>query len=263
MGRTDGDTAAAEPAAGVRVGTAGWRLPKGLQPGLPGPGTHLARYARRLPATEINVSFYRALRRALYAKWATEVPPDFRFAVKMPRALSHHQRLRGTDGLDAFLAEIAGLGEHLGPLLLQLPPSLAFEPQAVAAFLEALRARHAGPVACEPRHASWFDGNADRLLASHRVARVAADPAVAGGGEAPGGWSGLVYFRLHGRPRRFHSAYGEAYLARLAERLSACAEAAETWCVFNNTASSAGLENALTLHRQLAPAGDPSRSGGT
>ncbi|PWG64357.1 DUF72 domain-containing protein [Sediminicurvatus halobius] len=246
-------------AVGVRVATAGWRLPPALQPQLPGPGTHLARYARHLPGTEINASFYRPQRRALYAKWAGETGPGFRFAVKMPRALTHHQRLRGIDGLDEFLAAIAGLGKRLGPLLLQLPPSLRFEAAAVDGFLAALRERHAGPVACEPRHASWFDGAADQLLAQHRVARVAADPPVTEGADEPGGWPGLVYFRLHGRPRRFYSAYGEADLARLAARLQAQSGEIETWCVFNNTATDAGLTNALDLHSRLQ--GTPASSG--
>jgi len=265
MTMTGGETQAWMDGApqGVRVGTAGWRLPRELQPELPGPGTHLARYAGHLPATEINASFYRSQRHSLYAKWAAEVPPDFRFAVKMPRSLSHHQRLRGTDGLDAFLGEVAGLGGRLGPLLLQLPPSLAFEPEAVDGFLAALRARHAGPVACEPRHASWFDGAADRLLAAHRVARVAADPPAAPGAEAPGGSDGLIYLRLHGRPRRFYSAYADTCLDGLAKRLPAHAAAAETWCVFNNTATSAGLANALSLQRRLQSREGSRTEGGT
>lgn len=246
MGR-DSASAGGGHLAGVRVGTAGWRLAKALQPELPGPGTHLARYARRLPASEINASFYRPQRRALYAKWAAEVPPGFRFAVKMPRALTHHQRLRGTDGLDAFLAEVAGLGDRLGPLLLQLPPSLAFEPDSAEPFLEALRSRHAGPVACEPRHASWFAAAPEALLARYQVARVGADPAPVAGAERPGGWDGLAYYRLHGRPARFRSAYDADFLAALASELQASASRRETWCIFNNTATDAGLRNALAL----------------
>lgn len=233
------------------LGCAGWQLSKTIQERFPGQGTHLQRYARQLPACEINSSFYRHHRRALYAKWASEVPGGFRFAVKLPRALTHRQRLRSQKGLDAFLEEVGGLEEKLGPFLVQLPPSLAFEPEAVERFLAALRERFQGGVVCEPRHSSWFTDAAEALLSHFRVSRVAADPPPVEGADEPGGWRQQVYLRLHGRPRRFYSSYEEAFLQELAERLRRYEETAETWCIFNNTASQAGLENALTLSSLL------------
>ena len=233
------------------VGCASWRLPRSLQPRFPGPGTHLARYARLFPAVEINSSFYRSHRRRLYEKWADEVPAGFRFAVKLPQWLTHQQRLRDTRGLDAFLDQVGGLGGKLGPLLIQLPPSLRFEAENVHAFLSKLRRAHGGPVVCEPRHASWFEPAPERLLDRFEVGRVAADPPVAGGSERPGGWSGCRYYRLHGQPRRFYSAYSEAFLDEFARRLRRHGTAGAVWCIFNNTAADAGLENALALHERL------------
>lgn len=90
----------------IYVGCAGWRLPKEMQPAFPGEGTHLERYGARLPACEINSSFYRSQRRQLYAKWAREAP-SVRFAVKVPRWITHNARLRHAEGLDEFL-EAAG-----------------------------------------------------------------------------------------------------------------------------------------------------------
>lgn len=231
----------------IHIGCAGWRLAKPLQERFPGEGTHLARYARQLPAVEINSSFYRHHRRTQYAKWASEVPEDFRFAVKMPRWLTHHQRLRGQEGLDEFLEEVDGLGDRLGPLLMQLPPSLDFEPENVERFLEALRARFAGGVVCEPRHAGWFEGQAHDLLTRFSVSRVAADPPPVETAAEPAGWTGRVYLRLHGRPKRFHSSYPDGFLDGLARDLHARARDADTWCIFNNTATEAGLGNALSL----------------
>ena len=235
------------------VGCAGWSLPRAEQAAFPELGTHLERYAARLPAAEINSSFYRPHRPATYARWAASVPAAFRFAVKVPRAITHDARLADADApLDAFLAEATALGARLGCLLVQLPPSLAFERDVARAFLAALRTRHAGPVAIEPRHASWFTAPVARLLAAHQVARVAADPARVPAAAEPGGWAGLAYFRLHGSPRMYYSAYDDAYLDALARRLRAAAAGADAvWCIFDNTALGAATANALGLLARL------------
>jgi uncharacterized protein YecE (DUF72 family) len=235
-----------------RVGTAGWSLPRAEKPHFPAEGTNLERYAARLDAAEINSSFYRPHRPSTYARWAASVPAHFRFAVKVPKAITHERRLAGAEPhLDAFLAEVSALGDRLGPLLVQLPPSLRFDAPVAEAFLVALRERHAGPVAVEPRHPTWLDAEAEALLAAHRVARVAADPARAEVDASPGGWDGLRYYRLHGSPRIYYSAYDDEYLRSLAVRLGAAA-AAPAWCIFDNTASGAATANALALRARLA-----------
>jgi len=236
----------------IQVGCASWRLPASLRDRFPGQGTHLARYAVRLPAVEVNSSFYRHHRRSQYAKWSSEVPAGFRFAVKLPRWLTHDQRLRNTEGLDDFLDEADGLGDRLGVLLIQLPPSLGFEADHAGSFLQRLRERFAGGVVLEPRHASWLAAEPDALLQRHQVSRVAADPAPVEGADLPGGWPDRVYYRLHGSPRRFYSTYSDAYLQQLADRLRSHAADADTWCIFNNTATDAGLTNALTLQGALS-----------
>lgn len=242
----------------IRVGCAGWRLPKEVQPEFPGEGTHLQRYARQFNACEINTSFYRSHRPSLYAKWAREGGPGCLFAVKVPRTLTHSARLRRTEGLDAFLEEIHGLGDGLGPLLLQLPPSLRLEPENVEAFLGTLRAAFDGPVVCEPRHESWFTDEGEALLQRFRVARVAAHPPVAEEADVPGGAGELAYYRLHGSPRRFESEYEAPFLRSLAARLEQIT--CPTWCIFNNTATPAGLRNALALRDLLHGAGAPPSS---
>ncbi|GJG86775.1 hypothetical protein tb265_19560 [Gemmatimonadetes bacterium T265] len=237
------------------VGCAGWSLPRAAQARFPAVGSHLARYAVRFPAVEINSSFYRPHRSATYARWAAAVPPGFRFSVKLPRAITHERRLDAAEALlDAFLAAVGALGPALGCLLVQLPPSLAFDPAVAGAFWSALRARHAGPVAAEPRHATWFTSEADQLLAVWRVGRVAADPARVPAAAEPGGWSGTVYYRLHGSPRTYYSAYDGATLDALARRLRpapALVGAAPAWCVFDNTALGAAAPNALDLLERL------------
>src|SRR5262245_60578113 len=113
------------PAHPVYVGVAGWSIPKPHAAAFPKTGSHLERYARRFNAVEINSSFYRPHRPATYARWAASVPPDFQFAVKVPREITHRRRLVDVaDLLDQFLDECSELGEKLGPLLVQLPPGL-------------------------------------------------------------------------------------------------------------------------------------------
>jgi len=148
------------------------------------------------------------------------------------------------------------LGERLGCLLVQLPPSLSFEPGVATAFFTALRSRSAAPVACEPRHASWFTPEAEEILIEFEVARVAADPARVPSAGEPGGWPGLVYFRLHGSPRIYYSAYEEEYLDALASRLEEhTAAGRQAWCIFDNTVLGAATRNALDLLVKTKTAG--------
>ena len=233
----------------LRIGTAGWSLPRAWQDAFPPGGSHLQRYASVCSGVEINSSFYRQHRRATYARWAQSVPADFRFAVKVPRAITHDQALVAADVLlEVFLEEVRGLGPALGPLLVQLPPSHAFDRTRTADFLDCLRGMHAGLVALEPRHPTWFLSVADELLCRYSVARVAADPSCVPEAANPGGWPGLVYYRLHGSPRMYYSSYPPDALAIVRARLYAAASpSVERWCVFDNTTLGAATGNALAL----------------
>lgn len=178
----------------VRVGIAGWALRREHQPMFDEGASHLARYATRLNAVEINSSFYRRHRAATYARWAASVPETFRFSVKMPKAITHAAKLVDpASALDEFLGDVSALGATLGCLLVQLPPSLQLDVEVVSTFFEALRERFTGAVALEPRHVTWAGDDADAILERFHVARVAADPPRVPDGMEPGGWSGLVY----------------------------------------------------------------------
>lgn len=232
----------------VRIGTAAWSVPKEHAAPFPVTGSHLERYSAVLNAVEINSSFYRPHRTTTYERWAASVPESFRFAVKVPKAITHERRLKDIgDLLDRFLSEVSGLGPKLGPLLVQLPPSLRFEVGVADTFLSELRGRVDGPLVCEPRHASWFTPDVEGLLEGLRIARVATDPAPVSSADKPGGWRGLSYYRLHGSPRIYYSAYSPEYLAAIAERIASdAAVEIETWCIFDNTAAFAATGDALT-----------------
>ncbi len=232
------------------VGTAGWNIPRAHRHRFSADGSQLQRYASRLTGAEINTSFYRPHARSTYERWASFVPSTFRFAVKVPKEITHERALLRTRApLERFLADISGLGSKLGPLLVQLPPSFAFDSRRVGRFFALLRSLHRGPVVCEPRHETWAAPDAERLLASFRVARVAADPP-RGALDHPGGWRGLAYYRWHGSPRVYFSSYEPADLGRLAATVRA--RRVETWCIFDNTGSGAAAGNALDLVGAIA-----------
>ena len=247
-------SARAAPAARlVRLGCAGWTLPAAVRDQFPEGPRHLQRYSQILNASEINSSFHRPHRRATYERWAQEVTPGFRFSVKLPKAITHVHKLAGSEEpLREFFGQCAGLGDRLGCVLVQLPPSLAFDAGLADTFFAQLSAQHHGPVALEARHASWFDSKVEAWLAQRKVARVLADPVRHEGGRHPGGWPGLVYLRLHGSPRTYYSSYDEDLLQELATRIRrALEEAQQVWCIFDNTAGQAAAGNALRLRELL------------
>jgi uncharacterized protein YecE (DUF72 family) len=236
----------------IRIGTAGWSIPRQFANDYPHPGTHLERYARAFSCAEINSSFYRSHRISTWAKWAQSVPEDFRFSVKAPKAITHEAALAcSPDQLKNFLAEVNTLANKLGVILFQLPPKFAFDFEIAEAFFLMLRDQYPGPTACEPRHPTWFSAEANALLQKFRVARVATDPASIPEATSSAGSNELVYHRLHGSPRMYYSDYTEAFLQCLARTIADQHQTADVWCIFDNTASGAALGNAHTLDRLL------------
>jgi uncharacterized protein YecE (DUF72 family) len=237
----------------IFIGTAGWSLPRAVAAQFPKEGTHLERYAQVFNSVEINSSFYRSHAREVYRRWADATPRGFRFSVKVPQSITHDARLRrARTPLQLFLDDTNGLGRKLGPLLLQLPPSLEFDSRVVRRFFATLREIHNGTVVCEPRHDSWFSRRADRVLEHYRISRAAADPAIVASSTVPGGSTRrLVYYRLHGSPRRYWSSYSQDRLHHWAEETRARGRGTDSWFIFDNTASGAATVNALQLRALL------------
>ena len=232
----------------IRIGTAGWSIPRAAALRFDSQGTHLQRYSRRLRCAEINSSFYRPHTVGTYAKWRDNTPQDFRFAVKIPRTITHDLKLQNArEPFVTFLAQTDGLTEKRGPILLQLPPSLPFVAAVVTQFLELVREMYTGPIVCEPRHATWFSPEVESLLDQYGISRVAADPPPVPEATLPAGWPRVAYFRLHGSPRMYWSRYDKSAIATVAAILRGIQTAEEIWCVFDNTASGAAIENAWEL----------------
>jgi len=235
------------------LGIAGWAIRREHSPRFANVGTHLQRYATLFNCVEINSCFYRPHRFSTYERWAASVPEAFRFAVKLPKAITHELRLvNAEDRLDQFLTETSGLGAKRGPILVQLPPSFAFD-ATVPTFLAVLRERFKGDVVLEPRHETWFNDDVESLLVDYQVARVAADPARVPAAGVPGGFRQLAYIRLHGSPRVYYSAYEPEYLESVVasiEQNLACG--VRTWCIFDNTALGFATGDALSVQALLA-----------
>ncbi len=246
----------ARSASGIVIGTAGWAIPRLFRDSFPEAGTLLERYSARFAVAEINSSFHRAHMPSTYERWARSTPSGFRFAVKVPKVITHQQALASAEQeLDRFLGECRALGDKLGPLLVQLPPKRELDVRVAGEFFTVLRARFAGDVVCEPRHASWFTAEAGELLSSFRVARVAADPARVPEAAEPGGWDGVAYYRLHGAPRIYWSSYSDEARNALARLLlSHVARGVSAWCIFDNTASGAATGDALDTMRRTESA---------
>ncbi len=171
----------------------------------------LGHYAQRLNSVEINNTFYRLPRPEMLEKWAAQVPPDFAFALKASRRITHMKRLKDADDpLDYLLATAtAALGPRLGPILFQLPPYLPADPERLRDFLalipDGVRA------AFEFRHKSWFGDEIHQILADHGAALVTADT---GERETP-----IVETADFGYARLRRPGYGAVELAEWADRL--------------------------------------------
>ena len=243
-----------EPTTGpIHLGVAGWSVRREHTHRFSETGSHLERYATRFNAVEINSCFYRPHRLTTYQRWAATVPEDFRFAVKLPKVITHESRFVDVVApLERFLGEVAGLGTKLGPVLVQLPPSFAFDEALARAFFDELRQRFDGDAVLEPRHETWFTTEVESLLVGYRIARVAADPARVPAAAEPAGYDRLMYLRLHGSPRIYYSAYPTDYLENVARLLDASASRdISTWCIFDNTALGAATSDALAVKSHL------------
>lgn len=232
----------------VKIGTAGWAIGSAARECFPDGSSALERYSAIFPVAEINSSFHRPHRVSTWEKWRQSTPDDFKFSVKIPKEISHQRKLVDcSELLSAFLDQVLILEDKLAVLLLQLPPKFEFDAQAAESFFCALAKGTTAAIVCEPRNSTWFGADVNAFLKDHAVGRVAADPARHPGADTPGGWPAISYWRLHGSPVMYRSSYGDR-LHRYADLMKqeALVER-DVWCIFDNTASSAAISDALLL----------------
>lgn len=220
--------------------TAAWSIPKTVAQRFSQEGSGLSRYASVFDGVEINSTFYRRHKPSTFARWAEAVPDSFRFAIKIPIEITHARAMKDIAGaFDTFLEDIAPLDRKRGPLLCQLPPSLKFDVDVFAPAFKAMRNADEGQMVIEVRHESWASSDALDLLRSYGIDRVLADPAPVWAAENFG--EPPKYVRLHGKPRMYYSSYTDAEIRSFLDL-----SAPQGWCVFDNTASGAAIDNALS-----------------
>lgn len=209
----------------------------------------LKAYARTFPTVENNNAFYRLPERSTFEQWREQTPPGFVVAVKASRYLTHVRRLKGSaDPVRLLLERAEGLGDRLGPFLLQLPPNLKFAPELLDETLSCFPKRVR--VAVEVRHPSWFVQETQSLLTSHNAAFCLADRK----GPITPLWktADWGYLRLHEGRATPHPAYGRAALRCWADRLGDLFEpGADVFVYFNNDTGACAPPNASTLMRLL------------
>ena len=174
----------------------------------------LSYYSTRLPAVEINNTFYRLPRESVLEGWAEATEEGFRFAIKASRRITHFGRLRGVEEpLQYLLDTVQVLGAKLGPLLFQLPPNFKRDDEVLAGFLDLLPPRCRA--AFEFRHDSWQDEEVYGLLSDHGGAALVVSDRVGAGEPQLVATSDWGYLRLR------RADYGDAELAVWAERVRA------------------------------------------
>lgn len=240
--------------AEVRIGTSGWNY-DAWRDGFYGdcPKTRwLAFCAQRFGAIEVNATFYRLQSVATFRRWRDTTPPEFRFAIKANRYLTHHRKL--IDPLPSIRLErsrAAGLGDKLAAVLWQLPPHWHCDPARLAAFAKALRHWRTVRHAIEFRDASWFNAEVAGLLHEHGLANCLSDAADWPRWDAL--TTDLVYLRLHGRDVTYASGYTDAELADWAARIRAWqGQGRAVQCYFDNDALGRAPLDALRLTELLA-----------
>ena len=232
------------------IGTASWNIPKLYKSEFSSGGSQLESYATRLNAVEINSSFYKDHMPSTYVRWAESVPGEFKFSVKLSREFTHKARLKVDSSLiRKNLQGISELKEKLGAILIQLPPSLEFDPTTATEFFEKLRAHYSGPLVLEPRHDSWVSAPSFECSSKYLISRVIADPNPLP--DVKGFSSSIYYFRLHGAPEVYKSAYSDEQLRQYAQKVKTRARNFQTWCIFDNTTFGHATGNALNLKNLL------------
>lgn len=243
------------PSGQVRIGTSGWSYDHWRGPYYPprlSSSKLLTHYARDFDSVEINSSFYRLPARSAFELWRRQSPPQFCFAVKASRYLTHWKKLKEpTEAVERLLEAAGGLGDKLGPILFQLPPHWHCDPERLVQFLTVLP--RDGRYSIECRDPSWHCPAVYRLLERHRVSFCIFE------------WGLLraplvitadhVYVRLHGPRDKYQGSYSAAALATWATRMTAWRQSGlAVYCYFDNDQSAYAVRNACSLKAAVSAA---------
>lgn len=206
-------------------------------------------YAQHLKAVEINSTFYRKPTLKTLENWFKQSPEDFRFFIKIPKAISHLKKLTETKmDTQEFCDYISsGLKEKLAGFLFQVPPSFQYTSENLEKVLDTFAVSYLNVI--EFRHRSWWNQDVfDQLKAKNIIFADVSIPK-----DIPDELiinnEDILYYRLHGKPEMFKSEYSEIELKHLAEKINQFK--GSSYVFFNNTFGIAGIKNALYLTKLL------------
>jgi len=240
----------------LHVGTSGWSYqhwagrfyPKEVKS-----REYLEYYVTHFDCVELNACFYRLPKEAVVKGWMKRTPDEFLFCLKMSRWITHIKRLHEAgDSLKMFFDRFRPLKKKLGPLLVQLPPSLIFNEDKVRPFFKLLHGRYRNyRFALEARHPSWVDDKVFTTLSQYGIAWVIADS----GGFYPSEvvvTTDFVYLRFHGPGGLYASNYPEELLQPYAESSKTWLQQGKSvWAFFNNDANAHAVENARAFRAMI------------
>jgi len=214
------------------------------------PAGYLAYYATRFNCIEINSCFYRIPRQSTIEKWTDSVPGDFKFCPKLYQGITHYRRFKNCEELlENYFEAFSPMKSKLGPILIQLPKSFAFQYDVVKAFFELLEKDYSEyQFAIETRHVSWYEEDALGLLSQYHIAHTISD---AGAHHFPTHFavtSDDIYLRFHGREQLYATDYKDVDLKVYAVLIKDwMKEGKRIFAFFNNTMHGYAINNALTL----------------
>ncbi len=242
--------------AKIWIGTSGWTYSswkgKFYPADLP-PARYLEFYANHFGITEVNYSFYHLPKPSTYEKWANQAPKDFLLALKVSRFISHIKRLNDvTEAWRIFIENASFLGDHLGPLLVQLPASFQLDLDRLDKFLKmAYKSADNLKLVLEFRHPSWFVDEVYELLSAYGAAFCIADSSRYPRKDVV--TAKFVYYRFHGPKELFSSGYSKAVLQSEATKMcKLLKKGLDVYAFFNNDAKGHAVKNAQTLIQLIA-----------
>ena len=234
----------------IRIGTSGWTYPhwqKRFYPDDWPKSRWLEYYVQHFDTVELNATFYRLPKPQTFRNWNARTPGDFLWALKANKYITHTKRLNDPEEpIERFYSAASGLEEKTGPILFQLPPSLAFEDKAFQRFCRSLKPSYRHTL--EVRHPSWLCDRVYAILAQHNIAFCIADTA----GRYPYDevlTADFVYVRLHGSKKLYASDYSEEELQVWAGKIKAWGK--DTYLYFDNDFSGYAVKNARRLKQIL------------
>jgi len=201
-------------------------------------------YCEHFSTYEMNGTFYKAPTLKVMQNWHDKSPEGFIYAVKAPKIITHLKKFKDCKEEINTFYEVCkeGLKDKLGPILFQLPPSFHYSPENLELIVENLDSNFKNAV--EFRHESWWKKEVFDILEEHKISFCnVSHPALP---DSISKTNSIGYLRFHGSPKMFYSSYDKAYLAEILSKIRE-KSFEEFYIYFNNTASTAGVLNALVM----------------